>query len=575
MIKRTIPEIKTSNIEMRTKEASGFIEDIIFGDILTSAFERISDQDAFDLYKSNEWVGNTVNRIVRDCVKNEPVVVPIRKTNKVSKRQEGRIRKVQDFLWNPNKGKESFKEIREKLIRDELIYGRGGIEKVVDKDSRKLLEIYSVSGKDIRVMADKKGNLPPTKTYRLTKHPFSNSKTDNENTIWFDFDELIFVVLNPISRSLYGIKILDNIAFAVGVDILRSNYNGNFFVNGAEASGIISVPDLNKRAFRAFTSKWKTGHKGAAKSHRLAFTNSQVKFERMSLSNRDMEFGEYGKELRDKIFSGYGMQPVVMGIVDSTTGKLNSKEQINLYKEGGLRPVLEKEAYYYTLEILHMGFNMRDLKVTFPSIELADIETQTGIETQRLTAGTTYINEVRANHNEPPVDWGDRPVVLQPGGGQVNPGGTLVPPSGSKKPQKELDLFIKYFDSLKIKLNALFGILDKIKFEKCKIDEVSKSQSIKYNGKNFKLKRFTLPSKFKGCELDKTLDKIIDYRLVIEGNYYDDYMECLLSRIKSAIVSNIMDGSEKNIFNEMDRIKNDEMNYGPATVIFNGNNTSS
>ncbi len=61
----------------------------------------------------------------------------------------------------------------------------------------------------------------------------------------------------------------------------------------------------------------------------------------MAMTNRDLQFSEYGTELRTKIFAAYNIAPI-MGIVDATTGKLNSGQQVELYKDGALRPTFKK-----------------------------------------------------------------------------------------------------------------------------------------------------------------------------------------------------------------------------------------
>jgi HK97 family phage portal protein len=394
---------------------------------------KLEDDDAWNLFKGNEWVFATVNRIVRDCTKANPEVVPSDKTVKMSGRLKQRIKNVQDFLANPNNNKESFSEIREKAILNMLVFGRGIIEKVIDPESRIVQEIYALTPKNLKIKADIHGNIPSKDAYiidpPLNKAAKPNQDDKNIGTIKYDIDELIFMVLNCNTESFYGIKILDIIANSVATDILRAAFNANFFLNGAETSGILSVEGMEKNRLDKFRSDWRAQFRGYKNSHKLAMVNVPVKYIKMAMTNRDLQFSEYGVELRSKIFSAYGMQPFIMGIVDGTSGKLNSSQQVESYKDGAIRPILNKESFYYTQEIVNMGFKYNDVKIVFPTIDLADMQTQAAIDREDVTACVLTVNEVRARRGLPPVKWGETPLTT-PGGGQIDPNtGRVIPPS--------------------------------------------------------------------------------------------------------------------------------------------------
>lgn len=572
-IKRKIVRADSRQVSLKTKDASGFIEDISAGNFLEPAFDTISDNDAFIFYKKNDWVGGVIDRVVSDCVKNRPVVVPRDKSKEIKGRLAGRIKKIDQFFWDPNGGKEGFTDIREKMIRDFLTYGRGAIEKVVDEDTRQIIELWSLSAKDIRLMADRKGNLPNDNAYKLITPKTFMDRQGVDRSIKFDIDEVIYLVKTPISRSIYGIKPLDAIAFSVASDILRAVYNGNFFVNGAEAAGILSLVGMNKREMRKFRAYWRDNFKGANKAHKTAIVNTKMDYVRMAITNRDLEFSQYGVELRNKIFAKFGMQPIIMGIVDATTGKLNSQQQIELYKEGAIKPILMKEADYYTREIIWAGFGQRDLMIEFPSIELTDIVVQSNIDAKDLMNAVRTINEVRATRGLGKVKWGDAPVVVMPGGAQIDPdtgrlfnpssGGPPVPPE--KQPKKQLE---NYFDSIQLKVDALLSALGNIKYVECKIEEIAKPISILYNGEDYTVKRYTLPVKFKGCQLDILLDKILNN---FGENLHKVYMDCIASHIKYEVVSNIISRSTNMIPKQIDRIMKEELTIGLVGNLNNGN----
>jgi len=86
-----------------------------------------------------------------------------------------------------------------------------------------------------------------------------------------------------------------------------------------------------------------------------------------------------------------------------------------------------------------MGFKYDDIKITFPTIDLTDMQTQATIDREDIGACILTVNEVRARKGLPPVKWGDTPLTT-PGGGQIDPNtGRVIPPSaqGEGEPSKE------------------------------------------------------------------------------------------------------------------------------------------
>jgi HK97 family phage portal protein len=432
-----------------TKASRGFVTDFTGpGGYLTPNEIRLTDVQAMQFWKYNPWVNSTVDRIVADITKIQPVIRP--RDNQVpTNRQKRRIKRVRTLLDNPNDNDESFGDIREKVLRDLLIIGRGSMEKVFDDDGNgDLSELYALVTRNIKIRSDEKGNIPLIDAYKQERRMTSTGFQDGvargkDGPIYFDRDEVIYMVYKPVSWTLYGHKPLDTLANTVASDILRAQYNSVFFTNNGEASGILSAEGMSKTELKKLKQYFQARHKGASNAHRMLAMNVPVKFVQMAVTNRDMQFQEYGTELRQKIFAVYGMQPLIMGVLDSSTGRLNSEQQTQAYKDGALKPILRKESYYYTQHICWEGFGFTDLEIVFPDIDLQDAKTQSELDSKDTQAAILTINEVRGRRNLPPVPWGDRPVITLPGGGQIDEQGNLIAPSnqdgsqGGKKPEKK------------------------------------------------------------------------------------------------------------------------------------------
>jgi hypothetical protein len=289
----------------------------------------------------------------------------------------------------------------------------------------------------------------------------------------------------------------------------------------------------------------------------------------MAITNRDMEFSEYGKELRTKIFAAYGMQPFVMGIVDETTGKLNSGQQVENYKDGALRPILEKEAYYYTQEIIKMGFGYSDLMVEFSALDLADLATQSELDRGDVEAGIQVINEVRERRGWAPVPWGDTPVSLAPGGGQVDPNtGRIIPPSEQqptgakpqpKKPQPKKDLLSQYGWSVKQKVDLIIWMSEGLEIPPIDMKKICHPRKFYLNSKEYTAEYYTTPFTLKNSKFGKLIDVAVFPHVVTKGeDPRYPYFECLASKIKFCIFDCIRKKKIDKISIEIDRILYEE-----------------
>lgn len=420
-MKRKIVSKDTIGVKDYKKSSSGFIYDTSLNGYVSPQYVKISDHEAEKFYRGNEWVNAVVNRLVDDCTKIPPKITLIDKTKELKPRHQRQIEFVYNFFLRPNPNKESFSQIREKFIKDMLVVGRGTDEKVLDENDI-LKEIYALKASTMDIMTNKHGMIPDT-------NAFVQKAKDGKDQKW-DKNEIIWTVFRPVSGTAYGEKPLDTLANAVASDILRATYNSNFFLNSAEAGGVLSLEGMSKAELKKFRQYWTTNHKGVNKAHKMVAVNVPIKHITNTITNRDMQFSEYGNELMMKIFAVYSMQPFIMGVINETTGKLNSKEQTQVYKDSALKPILRKEAYTYTTEILHDGFNMHEFQVEFEGVDLADAVTQSEIDRMDINSGILVINEVRSRRGLQPVPWGNTPISVMPGGGQIDPEtGLLVPPS--------------------------------------------------------------------------------------------------------------------------------------------------
>jgi len=424
---KTIKDVFSNTLNRLSKDTTGNVLDVSdrTGDVGTPRDDIIDITEMWNLYQKCESLRNIIDRIVTDVSSIQLRAAPRNKAEEPSSKTLDRVREVQELLDNPNKRDENLSSIRAAMLRDLLIMDSGCIEVVYDEYDETPMELYATSAKWIRKNTDEKGNfIDPSEAYYLYHRGKLKAK--------FNQREIVFLIACPTAHSVYGLSRVATLAVSIACDILAALHNGNFFLNYGEVSGIMQFLGMGKNELNAIRARWESTIKG--KPHKLLLTNKESKFTRMAESNKDMEFMDYQRHILQKMMGAYGMQPLIMGIRDPGTGRLNSVQQTQAYIDRALKPIIKLECYHYTTEIVKAGFGYNDVIIEPIDMERMDIITQSEIDVNEANAGILKINEIRARRGLPPVPWGERPLSNRFKG--TKPGPDAETPSRISDPEE-------------------------------------------------------------------------------------------------------------------------------------------
>lgn len=138
-------------------------------------------------------------------------------------------------------------------------------------------------------------------------------KFQGEPKIIFPENIIQFKYYNP-EHHYEGLAPWKAAALSVEQDYFSSNYNTNFFKNGAAIGGFLETTEsLDDDQYNRLISSMEDRHMGHTKSHRLMLLEGGVSFKEAKLSQRDMEFIETKKLTKTEILAAYGTNPVVLG----------------------------------------------------------------------------------------------------------------------------------------------------------------------------------------------------------------------------------------------------------------------
>jgi len=355
---------------------------------------QVSYEEMWLMYLRNEWVRGCVDKITKSATNSNLFAEAITdETESISPETKAHIEEINTLLEDPNTGLESWKDIRREYLRDILIYDAGGLEIVYDTNGVPV-ELYSLPGQKIRLNVGKHGTfMSEEEAYYLQGGYWGGRKVED---IPFARKEVIYLVANPKTGSVYGLSPLETLYQSVASDLFAAKYNSDFFKNHAEASGMLGVEGMSEPDLKRFRTYWKAEVKG--QPHKMVIVNGKVNWIPMNVSNKDMQFLEYQKWLLCKIMTVYSMQPIVLGIIDPTTGKLNSKEQLTAYKEEAIKPLLEMETYQLTKVLVQQGFGYSDVKISYKSIDVKDEVSDASVAVQVVSGRIMTPNEARKKY---------------------------------------------------------------------------------------------------------------------------------------------------------------------------------
>ena len=146
-------------------------------------------------YIRNSWVRKYVDSITKGCIKYPLQAVPngTKGTGSAQKHAD----EVNLLLANPNKY-ESFKDIREKYLRDLLLFGNAAVE-LAPQTTGAVKEIFTAPGYCLRAIVDSKGNFIDEKKSYYFIDPVTGSPAPIQypysSVIHFKYDQLSIVYM--------------------------------------------------------------------------------------------------------------------------------------------------------------------------------------------------------------------------------------------------------------------------------------------------------------------------------------------------------------------------------------------
>lgn len=347
-------------------------------------------------YKQSSAVRPAVDGIVREIT-----TLPFTVDGYPGKKfDEGHKKEVEALLNDPNRNKETFREILAKALTDMLIYDAGAIEKV-KSPSGKLVELMARAGDTMTPVGDEHGVL------EKYVQNVNGKKQDLEK------DELIYMMLYPRAGSLWGMPIIESIVDEVGTLLYSNEHIAKSFTEDEIPPGVLNLGEIGKQAYLDAKEDFKVG-KGQKKEFKLRVVHGtkDVAWIDFKRPNREMQLDELRKSIERIIFRNFGVVPIQLGEV-SDVNRSTALIQMQIAQSRLIMPVVHLISYYVDKEIIQDEFGFFDVRFVMHLRVFEDEDPESRAMDRLVRAGIKSINQVCAEKGwQPSEKGGDRRFIV-------------------------------------------------------------------------------------------------------------------------------------------------------------------
>lgn len=256
-----------------------------------------------------------------------------------------------------------------------------------ENNSYKPVELYARDGRSFMIDTDLTGTL---KGY----WQYSWFNPQGQPT-FFRPEELLYIQLNPRSRSPYGISNLEIIEQEVNYLQDSTQAQTRYWRNGLFMGGVIKMPEVKnldelKRYQKYFDSKLK----GAENYNKWLVLNGDTDIQTTPFTPQQMQWLDSQKWFAKLVFSVFRVTPSELGFTEDLN-RATGVQQMQIYKSEAILPILELLEEIINREIVWKHFS-ENIRFNFvKEQDLDDKKKQADIDNIMLNNGVVSINEIR------------------------------------------------------------------------------------------------------------------------------------------------------------------------------------
>lgn len=165
---------------------------------------------------------------------------------------------------------------------------------------------------------------------------------DGRERIPLRTDEVIAIMYPNPYDAYHGLGPIQSILIDIDAFRYSAEWQRNYFINSAEPGGVIEVDhELEDDEWENLMARWREGHRGVARAHRVAVLEAGQKWVPNQHTARDMEFGKLRDAGRDIMRETFRMHKVMLGVSDDVN-RANAQTGEEVFASWGAVPRLDR-----------------------------------------------------------------------------------------------------------------------------------------------------------------------------------------------------------------------------------------
>ena len=232
-------------------------------------------------------------------------------------------------------------------------------------------------------------------------------KVDGETRILKTFEVLHLKYPDP-NDPYEGIGTVQSIADWIDSDNYVTQFNANFFKNGARLGGTLeSENSMAIEQQKVLRTSFENLYKGAGNAYKVAVLPKGVKYNELSGTPKDMDFPGLKTVNRDEILAGFRVPKTILGASESETNRATAETANYVFSERTIKPKMEMLVQSLN-EFLVPRYG-DNLVLDFKSPTPDDLDAKVKEVGAALPGQASMsINEVRERYyGLPPIEGGD------------------------------------------------------------------------------------------------------------------------------------------------------------------------
>ena len=339
------------------------------------------------LYNNSVLLKRYIKIIVDECLRYSLVARP-KKGFEDNKTSIERANKLNRLLLQCN-AYETFREVREKYLKDLLLYARAGLE-IEPSESKDAFPkaLYAAPGYCIKMNTDDAGNFEDLDKAYIIVDPDDTSKT----IATFPYHSLVYFVYDRISDRVYGESPLKSIYYELQADLKASE--GLKKGVSELKTGLVCLKKAPRRVLKDTITKFLSAVRTNARAKLVAVNTEDVKFvDLTNIPTKDLIELQKWVALKANV---YNIPPFKLGLgID--TGSLTAREQRDDFK-GLIENILfyEIDKLNAILVIARLGWD--DIEITCPDLATKLSYERARIAVRLVNGGVITPNEARVKY---------------------------------------------------------------------------------------------------------------------------------------------------------------------------------